>query len=57
MVVTSDFHAERARLVFERAAGSDLAIGFRLASSDHLTDTDLAALRAHEQAALSRLLK
>lgn len=57
VVVTSDFHLERARLVFEREfAGSGvrlLFLGTRTAEST--CQPDLAALRRHEADALARL--
>ncbi len=55
LVVTSDFHGKRASILFERSSGSDLSIGFRHAHSEDLDQDQLAELRAHEQAAISRL--
>ena len=53
IVVTSDFHARRARLLFEREF-PERVIRFST-SQTHLPDDDLARLRAHEERALERL--
>ena len=54
VVVTSDFHVERARWHF-RAALPGRPIEFRGAPSDTISPHDLERLRAHEVAALARL--
>lgn len=57
VVVTSDYHVDRARFVFEREfAGSGVTLLFLATPTDAaLCKLDLAALRAHETAALARL--
>ena len=57
VVITSDYHLERARFIFEREyAGSGLHLVFLGTRTDEsICGLDLAALRAHETAALTRL--
>jgi uncharacterized SAM-binding protein YcdF (DUF218 family) len=57
LVVTSDFHADRARFVFEREfAGTGVTLGFVATETDESAcRLDLAALKRHEVAALARL--
>ena len=55
IVVTSDYHADRARYLFERTY-ADIELAFSLCPTDEATcDLDLKALKAHEQEALARL--
>ena len=54
VVVTSDFHARRARWHFERALG-DRAVTFVAAPSDGIDDAELERLRVHERTAMERL--
>jgi uncharacterized SAM-binding protein YcdF (DUF218 family) len=56
-VVTSDYHLERARFIFEREfAGTGVALQFVAAVTDESRcRLDLAALRNHEREALVRL--
>lgn len=55
IVVTSDYHAVRARYVFERIY-RDVALEYAICATDRQNcDLDLAALWAHEQEALARL--
>lgn len=53
-VITSDFHGERARLLFDRVR-CELSVRFRLASSDHLDRGSIDALIEHERTAIQRL--
>jgi len=53
IVVTSDFHAERAQLIFEREF-PDVPITLSL-SQTHLPQNDLLKLKAHEKKALAGL--
>lgn len=57
VVVTSDFHADRARFVFAREfAGTGVTLCFVATETDEAAcRLDLAALRRHEVAALARL--
>lgn len=57
VVVTSDYHLDRARFVFEREfRGSGILLAFLGTHTDEAAcRLDLAALRAHETAALARL--
>jgi uncharacterized SAM-binding protein YcdF (DUF218 family) len=57
IVVTSDYHLERARFVFEREfAPTGVALRFVATATDERDcRLDLAALRAHEREALTRL--
>ncbi len=57
VVVTSDFHADRARFVFDREfAGSGMTLCIIATETDESAcRLDLAALRRHEVAALARL--
>jgi uncharacterized SAM-binding protein YcdF (DUF218 family) len=55
VVVTSDFHGDRASLLFDRE-GSDLEIKFCLADSDFLDPDLLRRHEAHERSAIERLL-
>ena len=59
VVVTSDYHLDRARLVFEREfAGTTVAWEFVATCTDESRSRlDLAALRKHEREALARLKK
>ena len=55
IVVTSDYHAARARYVFERVY-CDLALEFAVCATDAAhCDLDLPALQAHERETLARL--
>jgi len=55
VVVTSDYHAARARYVFERVY-RDVALEYAICTTDEKRcDLDLPALRVHEQEALARL--
>jgi uncharacterized SAM-binding protein YcdF (DUF218 family) len=56
-VVTSDYHLDRARFVFEREfAGAGIALEFIAAETDESRcQLDLAALKRHEREALARL--
>lgn len=54
VVVTSDFHGDRARLLFDRE-GSDLNIEFCLADSDGLEPDLRRRHEAHERSAIERL--
>jgi uncharacterized SAM-binding protein YcdF (DUF218 family) len=53
-VVTSDFHAERATLLFTRFAAG-LSVEIVPAASSELSPRELTALRAHERAAIAKL--
>jgi uncharacterized SAM-binding protein YcdF (DUF218 family) len=53
LVVTSDFHAERARLIFEREF-PEIPTSLSL-SQTHLQEEDLLKLKAHEKNSLERL--
>jgi uncharacterized SAM-binding protein YcdF (DUF218 family) len=57
LVVTSDYHAARARYVFEREyADTGVEIAFRIAQTDEAAcELDLEALKRHEREALARL--
>ena len=57
LVVTSDFHLDRARFVFEREfAGTDMTLAYVATETDESAcRLDLAALKRHEVAALARL--
>lgn len=57
VVVTSDYHADRARFVFEREfAGTGVALFFVTTETDEAAcQLDLPALKRHEVAALARL--
>ncbi len=57
LVVTSDFHADRARFVFEREfAGTGVTLAFVATETDEAAcRLDLPALKRHEVAALARL--
>ncbi|MFT3829926.1 MAG: YdcF family protein [Opitutaceae bacterium] len=57
LVVTSDYHADRARFVFEREfAGTGVTLCFVATETDESAcRLDLAALKRHEVAALARL--
>lgn len=57
VIVTSDYHLERARFVFQREyAGSGIQLAFLGTKTDETTcQLDLAALRKHEVEALARL--
>lgn len=55
IIVTSDYHAARARYVFEHVY-RDIALEFAVCVTDtEHCELDLAALRAHEREALARL--
>jgi uncharacterized SAM-binding protein YcdF (DUF218 family) len=55
IVVTSDYHGDRARYVFGREYG-DVALTFALCPTDEKTcELDLRALKAHEKEALAEL--
>jgi uncharacterized SAM-binding protein YcdF (DUF218 family) len=55
IVVTSDYHGDRARYVFRRVY-RDVVLTFALCPTDEETcELDLAALKAHEKEALDRL--
>jgi uncharacterized SAM-binding protein YcdF (DUF218 family) len=55
IVVTSDYHAARARYVFEHLY-RDVALEFAVCATDpDCCDLDLVALQAHERVALARL--
>lgn len=55
MIVTSDYHAARARYIFERIY-RDIALEYAICATDEdMCDLDLPALRAHEREALARL--
>ena len=55
IIVTSDYHADRARYVFERAY-ADIALVISACPTDEATcDLDLRALVAHEKEALAKL--
>lgn len=55
IVVTSDYHAARARYIFERVY-RDIALEYAICATDEETcDLDLPALQAHEREALARL--
>jgi hypothetical protein len=57
LVVTSDFHGERARYIFEREfADSGVRLDFCVTDTDEeVCELDLEALRKHERRALARL--
>jgi uncharacterized SAM-binding protein YcdF (DUF218 family) len=55
VVVTSDFHAERASLLFGMFAAEE-SVEIVPASSVNLSQTELEALRAHERTAIDRML-
>jgi uncharacterized SAM-binding protein YcdF (DUF218 family) len=57
LVVTSDYHAERARYIFEKEfADTDVRISFSLSKTDpEISDVDLDALIKHERHALRKL--
>jgi uncharacterized SAM-binding protein YcdF (DUF218 family) len=57
VVVTSDYHAARARYIFEREyAGTNVEIDFAIAQTDEAAcELDLDALKRHEGEALERL--
>ncbi len=57
VVVTSDFHVDRARFVFEREfAGTGVTLAFVATETDEAAcQLDLGALKRHEVAALARL--
>ncbi len=55
IIVTSDYHQARARYVFEQIY-HDIDLEFSICATDEANcDLDLAAQKAHEQAALERL--
>lgn len=56
-VITSDYHLARARLVFEREfAGTGIPLLFLgTPTNESICQLDIAALRAHETAALAKL--
>jgi len=57
LIITSDFHADRARFVFEREFGdTGVTLCFVTTETDEAAcPLDLAALKRHEVAALARL--
>ena len=57
LVITSDYHQDRARYVFEKEfADTDVRIEFSIAQTDEtVCELDLEALKQHEEAALERL--
>ena len=57
LVITSDYHEDRARYVFEKEfAGTDVGIAFCVAQTDEAAcDFDLEAQKRHEREALERL--
>ena len=57
LVITSDYHQDRARYVFEKEfANTDVRIEFSIAQTDEAAcELDLTALKQHERAALERL--
>lgn len=59
VVVTSDYHLDRARYIFEREfAGSDVRIQFSASKTDEdACNFDLQAQKKHEQAAVARLVE
>jgi len=55
IVVTSDYHGDRAQYVFEREYG-DVELTFALCPTEETTcELDLPALKAHEKEALAKL--
>lgn len=55
IVVTSDYHAERAQFLFQRTYGG-ISLSFSLCTTvEECCELDLQALKAHEKEALSRL--
>jgi uncharacterized SAM-binding protein YcdF (DUF218 family) len=55
LVVTSDYHGDRARYVFQREY-RDITLTFALCPTDERTcELDLVALKAHEKKALAKL--
>jgi len=59
VVVTSDYHLDRARFVFEREfAGTEVRIQFSASQTDEEACAfDLASQKKHEQEALARLME
>jgi len=57
LVITSDYHQDRVRYVFEREfADTDVEIEFSIAQTDEAAcELDLEALKRHEREALERL--
>ena len=57
LVITSDYHQDRARYVFGKEfADTDVEIEFSIAQTDEaVCELDLEALKRHERAALERL--
>ena len=57
LIITSDYHLDRARFVFEREfAATQVNLQFSSAQTDEAAcELDLAALKAHERVALARL--
>jgi uncharacterized SAM-binding protein YcdF (DUF218 family) len=57
IVVTSDYHLDRARFVFAREfAGTDVTLAFiGVATDEARCELDLPALKKHEREALQRL--
>jgi hypothetical protein len=57
VVITSDFHLDRARYIFEREfAGTGVRLTFAAAETDEAAvEFDLAAQKIHERNALARL--
>lgn len=57
VVITSDYHQDRARYVFEKEfAGTNVRIEFSIAQTDEaVCELDLEALKRHEREALERL--
>ena len=57
LVITSDFHRDRAKYIFEKEfAGTGVIIRFSVSQTDETTcQLDLKALKDHEQRALAKL--
>jgi uncharacterized SAM-binding protein YcdF (DUF218 family) len=57
LVITSDYHLDRAQYIFEKAfADTEVRITFSASQTDEITcKLDLEALKRHEQQALARL--
>jgi len=57
LVITSDYHQDRARYVFEKEfANTEVRIEFSIAQTDEtVCELDLEALKRHEREALERL--
>jgi uncharacterized SAM-binding protein YcdF (DUF218 family) len=58
ILITSDYHVDRARYIFEREfADTQVHIEFSVSKTEEVCELDLKALRKHEQEALAKLRK